>query len=412
MIQIITNEAEWDRLQADWHSLHDSSPHSAAPLAWQWMRSWWDIYRPAGAELRLVTVRDKDRLVGVLPLYSVPYALPMVGLRGRRLRFLSTGEQIRDQTCPDYMDLLHAPGQEDACLAGLREFMARPGWDELTLERVSERSPLWRLRDFLPRGYRVETIPGGTCPVADLGGGMEEYFRRLPSSRRQQFRRLLRLAERKGAILEEANHPEQVREFFEQLIQLHQARWQSSGQPGCFASPRFLQFHRQLAHSWVPEGKAFLARVAIDGRPASVSYGFVRGSKYDYYQSGRLVEEPTPFPSPGIVAHLMAMRRLAERGITAYDFLAGNRLYKHRLSTDARPLATLRILQPTLRGTLHHWLDEVRRVGKRLRSKWRTQWADNQIRAVQDTAVPTGSAYELSTSPEPSTSHELSNSHG
>ena len=122
--------------------------------------------------------------------------------------------------------------------------------------------------------------------MADLSGGFEAYLGRLSANARQQARRMLRAVESTGIRFEVASTPSDAAQFFDQLVRLHQARWNSSGRPGCFSAHRFTEFHRTLAELWVPTGKAILARLARDGEPLAVIYGFINGTKYDQYQSG------------------------------------------------------------------------------------------------------------------------------
>jgi CelD/BcsL family acetyltransferase involved in cellulose biosynthesis len=47
------------------------------------------------------------------------------------------------------------------------------------------------------------------------------------------------------------------------------------------------------------------------------------------------------------------MRALAERGVTAYDFLRGSAAYKQRLATRENKLDGVRIWRPTLRAAVY-----------------------------------------------------------
>jgi CelD/BcsL family acetyltransferase involved in cellulose biosynthesis len=60
-----------------------------------------------------------------------------------------------------------------------------------------------------------------------------------------------------------------------------------------------------------------------------------------------------PLRSPGNLAHLLLMRALTERGVTAYDFLRGSASYKLRLATRESQLVGVRIWRPTLRAAIH-----------------------------------------------------------
>src|SRR5262245_505722 len=220
--RIVSDEAEWDRLEADWSALFDASPRAASPLHLDWMRTWWRVYGPRygrSGGLRLVTVRRGARLVGVLPLYA-----GVAGLGTRCLRFLSTGEDQNEETCPDYLDILCAPGEGAAVAAAALGVLAASPWDRLSLSDLPESSPL--PGGLAGMGGRL--LPGEECPFANLEGGFESYLKRLSSNGRQQARRLLRDAEKAGVVFELAGAT-QIEEFFADLVRLHQERWTGEG---------------------------------------------------------------------------------------------------------------------------------------------------------------------------------------
>src|SRR5205823_5234022 len=98
--------------KSEWDTLYASSAYASTPLDFTWMRAWWCVYgrKLVTAELAIVTVRRAGRLVGILPLYTSSKS--RVPLSLRCMRFISTGEPEYEETCPDYMNFLCAPGQE------------------------------------------------------------------------------------------------------------------------------------------------------------------------------------------------------------------------------------------------------------------------------------------------------------
>lgn len=347
-VEVHVDDRAWDRLGEEWDALYSASPAAAPPLAREWMHAWWDVYGGScgggGSSLRLLTVRRGGALVGLLPLYDRRCDVPLLGYH--RLSFLSTGEDEIEETCPDYLDLLALPGEEAACAVALRAFLvAAPfPWDRLDLLDAPFAAPILAIHGW-PIGYRVSATSRGGCPSANLTGGFDAWLGRLPSRKREQPRRALREIERSGATFEVAG-PSEVDVYFDDLVRLHQARWTAVGQPGCFAAPRFCAFHRRLAHAFVPDGRAVLARLSLDGRPLAALYGFIVREQFHFYQSGAAPDGDARLKSPGIAAHVLLMRHLAARGVTRYDFLRGSATYKDRLATDTTPLGALRVERP------------------------------------------------------------------
>jgi CelD/BcsL family acetyltransferase involved in cellulose biosynthesis len=355
--RVIEHEAEWDAIREDWNTLHASSPYSSIPLDFDWLRGWWRVFGTlyGTGGLRIVTVRRGSRLIGAVPLYLGRRIAGSLGTR--HLRFISTGEEEHEETCPDYLNLLCLPGEEAICADAIWGEVRRMDWDHLEFLDLLEDSPLL-LGITLPRGAR--SFSRGNCPIADLTDGFEAYLKRLSLKSRQQARRVLREGEA-GAHFEVADG-KQAAGAFDDLVRLHQERWTVDCQPGVFAAPRFTEFHRNLIQEWLPTGRAILARLSVDGSPVAVLYGFLHGLKFDLYQLGVRRERASLVHSPGILANLLLMRTLAERGVTAYDFLRGSASYKLRLATRQNKLVAVQIWRPTLRAAIHRSSQLVQRV--------------------------------------------------
>jgi hypothetical protein len=317
---------------------------------------------PAG--LSIITVRRGPRLIGLLPVYVQWIGSPL--LRLRRLGFISTGETESDEVAPDYLDLLHVPGEERACLGALASLLSDQGrlrWDVLDLLDVSHRSPLLAIGSGLGERVDARVIDRGVCPIADLGGGFEAYLQRLSHKTRQHARQYLRAADKAAAVFELASTPAEIESIFADFVRLHQARWAAAGKPGCFASERFTSFHRAIASRWVPHRKALLARLSVAGQPVATVYGFRTGARFDFYQSGTLLDDKSlPITSPGTTILLLLMRHLAEDGVTSFDFLRGSSSYKQRLATDQHPLKRLQVVRPSVLCTTYSVGDLVRRA--------------------------------------------------
>ena len=297
-------------------------------------------------------------MIGALPLYQ--------GRRGgalavRQLRFLSTGEAEHEETCPDYLNTLCRSGDEEVCSDAVWNCVGQMAWDHLELLDLPAESPLVRSA-ALPA--RVRTVPRGICPVADLAGGFETYLGRLSANSRQQARRIMREGKRAGATFELAA-ADQAAEAFDDLVRLHQTRWTAEGKPGVFAASRFTTFHREIVGQWLPAGRAVLARLSVAGDPVAVLYGFANGSRFDFYQSGVKRDGAGRLRSPGQLAHLLLMQALAERGITAYDFLRGASSYKKRLATSENRLIGVQVWRPTLRAATGRSVRLVARITRR-----------------------------------------------
>jgi CelD/BcsL family acetyltransferase involved in cellulose biosynthesis len=363
--RVIEDVVAWDAIRDAWHDLHALSPTASTTLDFVWLRGWWQVYGDVygAGGLRIVTLWRGERLVGALPLYievrkSGPFSI-------RCLRLISTGEAEYEETCPDYLDLLHLPGEEIACAQAAWSAMAKMDWHTLELLDLSIDSPLRHAQGASPKTGRVKTTTRGNCPIADLGDGFEAYLAQRSHKTRARARQELRKVEESGANFELAD-ASNADEFLDDLIRVHQQRWTADGKPGCFSAPRFTQFHRQLVREWTASGRVVLARLSHQNRAGVVLYGFVTGRKFDLYQLGVTSMEETTISSPGTAANLLLMARLAERGVAGYDFLRGVSPYKKSLTTSQRELIRIGCNRPGVAV----WFDQTLQLLKRASRKF------------------------------------------
>lgn len=322
------------------------------------------MYQPTlrDACLRIVTVWRAKQLIGAIPLYirrgrGGPFAI-------RRLGFISTGESESEETCPDYLNILCQPEEEACCADSVWRAIGLMAWDHLELLDFPEDTPLLQTAS-LPANMQI--FSRGKCPVADLTGGFDAYLGRLSSNSRQQARRLLREGEQAGTHFELIGM-DRVACAFDDLVRLHQERWTADGKPGVFATPRFVEFHRNLIWQWLPVGRVILARLSLASEPVAVLYGFLTRQTFDFYQSGIRLETAGRLRSPGNLAHLLLMKALTSQGVTAYDFLRGSSSYKERLATRDNQLISVHIWRPTLRATIYRtgrFAGRIMRMGYR-----------------------------------------------
>ena len=363
-LRVIADVAAWDAIRADWEALYQASPTASTPLDFTWLRHWWDVYGPVYGRggLRIITLWRGARLVGVLPLYLDVGRGGWLG--ARCLRFLSTGEAEFEEVCADYLDLLHLPDEGMVCAQAAWRAIGAMAWDTLELLDLSEHSALLRWHSAFPRHTRLQLVSRGACPIAFIGDGFEAYLASLSSKNRMRARQEMRKVERSGALFELADAA-QAERYFDELIRIHQERWVADGQPGCFAAPRFTEFHRRLVREWVAGGRVVLARLSHQANAFVVLYGFVTGRKFDLYQLGVMPDERAIIHSPGMAANLLLMARLAEREVSRYDFLRGTSAFKKSLTTEQRELACLACRRPTMRAAFGEVRHLLRRAGRK-----------------------------------------------
>lgn len=358
-LERITDVGGFEALRPEWEELLEASAANGIFMTWEWLFTW---FRHCGgnAPLEILTLRDRSRLVALLPLTRVAQRLGWVPVP--TLRLLGTGSVGSDD-----LDLIARRGSEEEA--------ARHLADHLVAERAVLRFD--RLRQgasaaallagkLRRRGWTMGRTATEVCPVIDLRGlGWEAYLARLGAEHRYAVRRKLRsIARRHEVSFEEATSDETRRETLATLFKLHLQRWSRSGGSTAFDRPELLAFHdeftrRALARRWL---RLFLLR--LDGQPAAAFYGFRHGDCFAFYQSG--FDPALSGSSPGVVLMAMAIRAAIEEGASRFDMLHGDEPYKLHWAGATRPLERIELFPPHAPAQLWRQAFTLGRSARRL----------------------------------------------
>jgi len=339
-VQIITTWEEFAALERSWNALAGDMPFRS----WDWLGIWWKHYGPArdrasngkkhhseSRQLYVLAVFDDEpatengsvgsNLLGVAPWY-VERSL----LGGRVIRWLGSGE-----VCTDHLSLVCRPEDEDRVAAAIANALTHNSaeWDWMDLKSVdaSDTAVANVLRRLSNEGYPVFRQPAEACWIIDLPASWDDYLAKFSKSHRRRVRKL----EREVLSTERVRwHRVETEADFEigwrLLVELHQRRWRSLGQPGCFASKAFHDFHNEIARRLLSRGQLHLTWLELDSQPVAAEYHIADATTYYVYQGG--MEPARSQDRPGQLAMILSLRRAFQDGLHRFDFLRGNEQYK------------------------------------------------------------------------------------
>jgi CelD/BcsL family acetyltransferase involved in cellulose biosynthesis len=362
IINRLTTAAELDRLAEPWNALAGDIPFRRH----QWLAPWWRYYG-ASCKLYTLVVHDTaENLIGIAPLF-----LGRSPVQGRVLRLLGSGE-----VCSEYVGILCRADHAAEVVANLAEWLCTAaddrenGWDALRLEGVDSRDEVVaRLAEELAsRGCLVDRRHGPNCWRVELPSSWAAYEASLSKSHRKQVRRLIdRTFDSGRAVLHTVTDKSQLAKGRQILIDLHQRRRLSLGQPGCFSSSAFAAFHEEAMERLLPERMLRLHWLELDGEPAAAEYHVSGGGVIYGYQAGvapELLQE-----EPGRLAAIATLRLAVEQGFAAFDFLRGDEPYKAHFRAQPRPLVEYRIAP---RSAAARWRHRAWSVRENVKEWWRT----------------------------------------
>lgn len=376
LVQRITTWHELLAIEPHWNALASEVPFRT----WDWLATWWKHYGLEPTKSAAQRPRACDRQLCVLAVYREPLptdesvASQLIGiapwyiertkLKGRVLRWLGDGE-----VCSDHVSILCQPHDAQQVAAQLAETLTDQfdDWDLLELNHVdADDAAVSQLLIALDSYQcRLTKEPADACWALDLPLTWEEYLAGISKSHRKQLRQLeRRVLESDRVVWHRVATAAELNAAWPILVDLHQRRRQSLGEPGCFASQSFHDFHREVAERLLGLGQLRISWLALDGTPAAAEYHFADRTATYAYQGGvdpdRLAEEP------GRLSTILCLKRAIEEGHERLDFLRGAEPYKahwratpratwnYRVSSN-RAISRLRGQAITLAGALSNW---------------------------------------------------------
>lgn len=295
---------QWDRLVDE------------APLPSPFLRSWW-LTGAGGPQRCFVLAVAGERLVGGL-------AVDRRGWPGLDLVLMMGDGRL----CPDHMDLVAAPGEEDVVIGLLADWFRRPGGRFVELAGVPGDS---RVRRALPGTARC--VPFAVAPWIPLPGDASTYLAGLSSQLRRNIRRATARVAAEGASHRSKRGPSAV-ESLGTLRAMHVAQWGSSS--------RFLtQFDRFAAacRLGVEADEVVVHELATDETVVSIVVSFEVAGRVSLYQSARLMDARWRNGMTVLLAAIIS--DACDRGFREVDLLRGEEPYKGGLAPERRELFKL-----------------------------------------------------------------------
>jgi CelD/BcsL family acetyltransferase involved in cellulose biosynthesis len=217
-IRAVTSLEEFKGLTCEWDRLLRTVPGHSIFLTWEWLYYWSKHYLGSNQLRILLAFDERERLVGIAPLY-LRRAKAQGVISFRELRFLGS-----EAVCSSYLDVIVNEQHKPALLQSLYRYLfneARGEWDILTLSEVPAESStldLWN-ELFEEAGKVGEVVSTTGCPVIRLPGDIETYRAGLGRNRRYTLQRKTKYLQRAGRMeYARVTSPAEVEAAFESLV--------------------------------------------------------------------------------------------------------------------------------------------------------------------------------------------------
>jgi len=360
---VLTDDEAFETLGAEWDELLDHSDQRAFFLRWAWSQLWWRTFRPPHSHLFIILCRDSQgRLTGLAPLYWKQRRT--AGIRHlRELHFLGTG--IYAQTS-EYLDVVARRGYERAVADAVAGFLRRdPEWDRVCLTEVpADSTVLPLLQQAL--GEAAQITGCNRSYYVDTSTDWETFTTRLTKSARENIfrrrRRIFKTFESEFRLVDSAGELEPA---MDALVRLHQARWQTKGEPGAFALNGAEQLLREAARFAFRDGRLRLWTLSLNKKVAAALLGFVDNGVLHAFQSG-FDPAYTHIGLGGVMNGLCISASVEDKVVDYYDFMGGIDAYKQSWTKTSWDSVSMTWLRPGRHSQTFKIIEQATRLGKAL----------------------------------------------
>ena len=339
---------------------------------WHWLANWWDYcieYTGASSRRRLLiaaVLNEHSDVVGIAPFYKSR------NLTGRALRVMGDGA-----ACSDYTRILVEPGLESQVIASMADWFSGADFrrkvgaiDWLEIEGHTSEETTWQiLFDRLAQtGWSVRPRALEGTWLAKLPDNWSAFYQTISKARKRKIKKALsHLREGRATCRILTTHDECLAAW-PKFVMLHQKRRQQLGQSGCFADTNFESFLRQVVSDCAELGQVVLVEISHESQPIGYLLLFRTSHRLWMYQSG--FDPDFDHLEPGHLINTCTLRYAIEAGVTEFDFLRGDELYKEAWGTSRIPLFTTRCTAPHATARLKDSLWTAGRQLKLLGGLW------------------------------------------
>ncbi|HAN99066.1 MAG TPA: hypothetical protein DCQ98_17260 [Planctomycetaceae bacterium] len=348
----------------DWNSLVRTSPC----LRHEWLDAWFRSYGRS-SEMRVAWVTADD-------------GSPLGGLAAVRTRHLVHGRLMSlagsGHACSDGIGVIAAPGHEAEVVETIAEAFLRrteagaPSvrWDEWEWDGVAadDRTTGQLIERLLPdEGRRLECGILSTWRIAfpDQPWGITDYCSRKTRRKLKQLQRRFDSGEVTLRFAEGRAEFERAQDL---VVELHQKRRRSLGEPGCFADPLFGPFYAAASSALFDRGLWKIVWIEHQGKPIGIQTGPFFDRYFYSYQTG--IDPESIRLEPGWLVQIGLLRSAIDERWRGIDYMRGDEEYKQKLGCTptavrhvrgchSRWTARSRFAMFQLARDAKHWWDSV-----------------------------------------------------
>ena len=187
-LRVVDSSDELCNLKSSWDAILEKLDECPPFLTWEWMYTWWEVYKTDATKLLVLVISDKSNVVAIAPFYIRASSYP---ISCKTVYFLGAGEPENKEVCSEYLDLISIPSYSKAVSREVKSYFIRNYkiWDRIELYRILDTSVLRDcfVQDLLNMKYTVQNKKCGLRYFITLPDQWDKYIKSLKSSMRRSI---------------------------------------------------------------------------------------------------------------------------------------------------------------------------------------------------------------------------------
>ncbi len=346
-VETITDIKQAIMLENEWRTLIEATAEKKESvqcfMSWEWLTQWLQIYQNYIVELKVMCVLYNGTYVAIAPFYICTNS--KWGITAKTLSFIATNEPENCEVASEFIDLAYSTQHKQKIIELLTcQLSHLTDITQFNFKDLNKHSLMYAICQQLQAktiaynehitGYQFYINLAYTC----------QYSKSFLKKKKRILNAFEKVSMTQHCEFIIANEEKQALKLYDQLIELHQKRWQQKNKPGVFANNYFYAFHRRFIKQYVEKGIVVLSAIQIENQIISVNYSIKWHNTLYFYQSG-MDERYKPNLSPGLLNHLLLIQYCKEQNIQQYNLLKSTKNdYKSHFSQRGDELINITML--------------------------------------------------------------------
>lgn len=346
-VKTITNIKLAMLLKNEWRALTGANSQKKEPLqcfmSWEWLSQWLQTYQNYITELKIICILYNDEYVAIAPFYISKNKA--FGITTKALSLIATNEPEHCEVASEFIDIAYSTEHKQKTIELLTEKLSNlTNINKFNFNDLNKRSLMYAICQKLqPKTIAYQEHVTGHQFYTNIADTFQ-YSTSFLKKKKRILNRFEKVSKSQNCQFIIARNEDQAFLLYEQLVELHQKRWQQKNKPGVFSNSSFYAFHRGFIKNSFKKGLIILSALQIDNQIISVNYSIKWHNTLYFYQSG-IDELYKPNLSPGLLNHIMLIQYCKQQDIQQYNLLkSAKNDYKSQFSQLGDELINITML--------------------------------------------------------------------